>query len=46
MKQEYTHVNTGYEDIIYKDGRAYVYSPQYSPQIVTQNIKINDEVPF
>jgi len=42
MKQEYTHVNTGYEDIIYKDGRAYV----YSPQIVTQNMKINDEVPF
>lgn len=43
MKQEYTHINTGYDDIIYdKDGRTYI----YSPQIITQNIKINDEVPF
>tara|TARA_Y100000004_G_C8880906_1_gene397583 strand:+ start:669 stop:797 length:129 start_codon:yes stop_codon:yes gene_type:complete len=42
MKQEYTHVNTGYEDIIYdQDGRAYVYSPQTTP-----NTKVNDEVPF
>jgi hypothetical protein len=44
MKQEYTHVNTGYEDIIFdKDGRAYV----YSPAIIAKNIKINtEEVPF
>lgn len=43
MKQEYIHLNTGYETIIYdKDGRAFV----YSPELVTKNIKINDEVPF
>lgn len=44
MKNEYTHVCTGYEDIIYdKNGRAYVYSPSIEFTKITAE---NEEVPF
>ena len=48
MKQEYTHVSTGYQDIIFYNGRAYVYIPQptSNTKMTTPNTKINDEVPF
>jgi hypothetical protein len=43
---KYTHFDNGYVDIIYHEGRAYVYTPTPQPNTTISSNSIDEEVPF